>query len=193
MKSIKTAFALSTVLLASAAHADFLGANAEAGFFDGDDGSATYASVDVQHPIPLIPNARLDVWDFESDPTEREISHLDLTGYYGVGLLWLGIEGGITLRNLDITRGNTEESESIPMLFLSASLGIPGTGITLAAESKNISSFSDVTITDQSFKVQYQPLPIVGVEVGYRSIDQKTKVFGDYDYDGYFVGVTIDI
>lgn len=192
MKSIKTAFALSTVLLTSAAHADFLGANAEAGFFDGDDGSATYASVDVQHPIPLIPNARLDVWEFESDPSGTEISHLDLTGYYGVGLLWLGIEGGITLRNLDMTNGNTTDSETVPMLFLAASLAIPGTGITLAAETKKISSFDSVTITDNIFKVGYQPFPIVGVEAGYRSIDQKTK-FLTTDYDGYFVGVTIDI
>ncbi|MBR7890018.1 hypothetical protein J9B83_13980 [Marinomonas sp. A79] len=193
MKSTKLAFALSTILAAGAANADIIGANAEAGFFDGDDGSATYASLDIQHPIPLIPNARMDIWEFESDPSGTEISHLDFTGYYGVGILWASIEGGVTFRQLDMTKGSTDDSESVPMLFLAASLGIPGTGITLAAESKNISSFDDVTITDQAFKIQYQPLPIVGVELGYRSIDQETKFLGDTDYDGYFIGLTIDI
>jgi len=192
MKLIKSAFALSTVLLTSAAHADFLGANAEAGIFDTDDGSATYASLDIQHPIPLIPNLRMDVWDLESDPSGTEISHLDFTGYYGVGLLWLGLEGGLTFRNLDMTHGSSTDSESVPMLYLAASLGIPGTGITLAAESKSISSFDSVTISDQSFKIQYQPIPILGLEAGYRSIDQETN-FLDADYDGYFIGVTIDI
>jgi outer membrane protein len=192
MKHIKSAFALSTVLLASTAHADFLGANAEAGIFDTDDGSATYASLDIQHPIPLIPNLRMDVWDLESDPSGTEISHLDFTGYYGVGLLWLGLEGGLTFRNLDMTQGSSSDSESVPMLYLAASLGIPGTGITLAAESKSISSFDSVTISDQSFKIQYQPIPILGLEAGYRSIDQETN-FLDADYDGYFIGVTIDI
>lgn len=192
MKLVKSAFALSTVLLASAAHADFLGANAEAGIFDTDDGSATYASLDIQHPIPLIPNLRMDVWDLESDPSGTEISHLDFTGYYGVGLLWLGLEGGLTFRNLDMTQSGSTDSESVPMLYLAASLGIPGTGITLAAESKSISSFDSVTISDQSFKIQYQPIPILGLEAGYRSIDQETN-FLDADYDGYFIGVTIDI
>tara|TARA_R110001606_G_scaffold226857_1_gene374941 strand:+ start:140 stop:712 length:573 start_codon:yes stop_codon:yes gene_type:complete len=190
---MKSALILSTALLASAAHADILGANAEAGLFDSSDGSATYASIDVQHPIPLIPNLRLDVWDFESDPSGTDISHLDFTGYYGVGLLWASLEGGVTFRNLDMERGGSSDSESVPMLFLAASLAIPGTGITLAAESKSISSFDDVTITDQSFKIQYQPIPVVGLEAGYRSINQETNFLGDTDYDGYFIGITIDI
>ncbi|ETX09507.1 hypothetical protein MUS1_08365 [Marinomonas ushuaiensis DSM 15871] len=190
---MKSAFALSTVLLTSAAHADFLGANAEAGIFDSSDGSATYASLDIQHPIPLIPNLRMDVWDFESDPSGTDISHLDFTGYYGVGLLWASIEGGLTFRNLDMTQGSSSDSESVPMLFLAASLAIPGTGITLAAESKSISSFDSVTISDQSFKIQYQPIPVLGLEAGYRSIDQETNFLGNIDYDGYFIGVTIDI
>jgi|TARA_R110000764_G_scaffold238207_1_gene335125 outer membrane protein len=192
MKSTKFAFTLSTLLLAGAANADILGANAEAGIFDGDDGSATYASIDVQHPIPLIPNLRIDVWDFESDPSGTDISHLDFTGYYGVGILWASIEGGVTFRSLDMDRGASSDSESVPMLFLAASLAIPGTGVTLAAESKSISSFDDVTITDQSFKIQYQPIPVLGLEVGYRSIDQETN-FLNKDYDGYFIGVTLDI
>ncbi|MEP0073671.1 MAG: hypothetical protein ABJE79_13285 [Marinomonas sp.] len=192
MKSIKSAFALSTVLLANAAHADFIGANAEAGIFDGSDGSATYASLAIQHPIPLIPNLRVDTWDYESDPSGTEISHLDFTGYYSAGILWASLEGGLTFRNLDMTVGSSDDSESVPMLFLAASLAIPGTGITLAAESKSISSFDDVTISDQSFKLQYQPIPILGLEAGYRSIDQETD-FLDADYDGYFIGVTIDI
>ncbi|TYL48648.1 hypothetical protein [Marinomonas sp. IMCC 4694] len=192
MKSTKFALALSTLLVANAANADFLGANAEAGLFDSDDGSATYASLDIQHPIPLIPNLRMDVWEFESDPAGTDISHLDFTGYYGIGLLWASIEGGVTFRELDMTRGSLKDSESVPMLFLAASLAIPGTGVTLAAESKSISSFDDVTITDQAFKIQYQPIPVLGLEVGYRSIEQETN-FLTKDYNGYFIGVTLDI
>ncbi|MEO9275641.1 hypothetical protein ABFY09_12335 [Marinomonas sp. 5E14-1] len=189
MKSIKSTFALSTVLLASAAHADFIGANAEAGLFVGDDVSGSYASLDIQHPIPLIPNVRLDILDLETDDnSSMEINHFDVTGYYGVGLLWFGVEGGVTLRELEI--GTTDKS--VPMLYLAANLSIPGTGISLAAESKSISSYDDTTISDQIFKIQYQPLPIVGLEVGYRTLDQEIDN-SNIDYDGYFVGLTIDI
>lgn len=193
MKSTKYAFALSTLLLAGAANADILGANAEAGLFNSDDGSATYASLDIQHPIPLIPNLRMDIWNFEADASGGELSHLDFTGYYGVGLLWASIEGGVTFRTLDMTIGSFKDSESVPMLFLAASLAIPGTGVTLAAESKSISSYSDVTITDQAFKIQYQPIPVLGLELGYRSVEQETKYLEKSKYDGYFLGLTLDI
>lgn len=193
MKSIKTAVIFATTLLAGAAHADFIGANAEAGFFDTDDGSATYASLDIQHPIPFIPNARIDIWNFEVDNTSTEINHLDFTGYYGVGLLWIGLEAGITLRDLDMANASgATDSETIPMLYLGASVAVPGTNLTLAAESKSISSYDDISITDQLIKIQYQPLPIVGIEAGYRTINQETD-FLDKDYDGYYIGITVDI
>ncbi|WOD06442.1 hypothetical protein [Marinomonas sp. GJ51-6] len=189
MKSIKSAFALSTVLLATSAHADFLGANAEAGLFSGDDASGSYASLDIQHPIPLIPNVRLDILDLETDDSPSvDVTHFDITGYYGVGLLWLGVEGGLTFRELEI--GTTDKS--VPMLYLAANLSIPGTGISLAAESKSISSYDDTTISDQLFKIQYQPLPIIGLEAGYRTLEQEIDSI-NMDYDGYFIGVTIDI
>ncbi|MCV2403726.1 hypothetical protein OFY17_12695 [Marinomonas sp. C2222] len=191
MKSLKTAVLLSTTLLASAAHADFIGANAEAGTFDTDKGSATYISADVQHPIPVIPNIRVDLWDLETDE-KAEISHFDITGYYGIGLLWASVEAGFTYRQLDMTLGSVSESESAPMLYLGVNLAIPGTGATISAESKT-TDFDDVEITDQLIKVQYQPLPIVGIEVGFRSIDQTTNVFKNLDYDGYFIGLTVDI
>ena len=179
---------VTTLLASGAAHADFIGANAEGGLFTGDDLSGTYISVDVQHPIPLIPNARLDILDLEDDDTSTTVNYFDLTGYYGVGLLWVGVEGGVTFRQLEI--GSLDKS--VPMLYLAGTVEVPGTGITLVAESKSISSYDDTTISDQQFKIQYQPLPIVGVEVGYRNITQEIDNL-NADHDGYFIGLTIDI
>jgi len=170
MKKSLLIASLTTLLASGTAYADFLGANAEAGLYFSDDWSGNYISADIQHPIPLIPNVRLDILDLEhEDYSSIEGNHFDITGYYGIGLLWVGVEGGVTFRELEY--GALDKS--VPMLYLAGVVEVPGTGITLVAESKSISSFDDTTISDQQFKIQYQPLPIVGVEVGYRTITQE--------------------
>lgn len=210
-----------TALTANTAFADLLGANAEFGLFESentfstddtrsynlDDDSGQYFSADVQHFIPLIPNVRVDVFSLSTSGTSTsggtttattlDIETKDVTGYYGLGLLWVGVEGGLTVRNLemnyDIGGTETEVSKSaVPMLYLAATLSIPGTGITLAAESKTVSSFDDTTITDEIYKIQYETPFLVGIEAGYRSLEQEVKNT-KAENEGYFVGVTIDI
>ncbi|MGR0280418.1 TIGR04219 family outer membrane beta-barrel protein [Marinomonas dokdonensis] len=221
MKKALLLASVTAVLSANTAYADLLGANAEFGIFKSEntlttndssefnleDESGQYFSADVQHFIPLIPNVRVDAFSLSTTGTSTtagvsstaklDIETKDITGYYGLGLLWVGVEGGLTVRNLemdyDVGGSTTSISESaIPMLYLAATIDIPGTGITIAAESKTVSSFSDVTITDETFKVQYSTPFLVGVEAGYRSIEQEVKNTESKN-SGYFIGVTVDI
>jgi outer membrane protein len=217
MKPAVLIASLFTVLTASTAQADFIGANAEYGIFlpetsfsksgadyNYDDETGSYFSIDVQHPIPLIPNLRFDSVSYDTKGKDNtgasstlDVSAQDITGYYGIGLLWVGIEGGLTVRSLDIDytsagTGFSESSSAIPLVYLGAHVEIPGTSITLAAESKRLSLDSDISVSDDIIKIGFQPLPIVGVEAGYRSITHEIKSVV-LDSSGYFVGVTIDI
>ena len=221
MKKALLLASVSAVLAANTAHADILGANAEFGIFQSEntlttdsssvhdlkDESGQYFSADVQHFIPLIPNVRVDAFSLSTTGTSTtggvsstaklDVETKDITGYYGLGLLWVGVEGGLTVRNLELDYdvGGTTTSVSksaIPMLYLAATIDIPGTGITLAAESKTISSFDDTTIDDEIFKIQYSTPFLVGVEAGYRSLEQKVKNT-ESKSSGYFIGVTLDI
>ncbi|MCV2403727.1 TIGR04219 family outer membrane beta-barrel protein [Marinomonas sp. C2222] len=228
MKLFSSVFAFSILLLTSTAHADFIGANVEVGGFKTEadfktnssndfvfeDSTGTYFSIDVQHPIPLIPNARVDTFEFDVDgksgttDSTLDVSLKDVTGYYGISLLWVGVEAGLLGRNISInyTEGGTDKNASnalLPMYYLSAKLSIPGTNIQIAAESKqsidlqiladlNMVEDANDSASDVIYKIAYQPIPILGLEVGYREmnhiIDSVTM-----DHTGYFLGVTIDI
>lgn len=228
MRLIQPATILFTTLLANTANADFIGANVEFGTFSPETNfsttsssdfdykgeSGTYFSADIQHPIPLIPNARLDIWNYKTTGTSGvtsstlKVSSKDVTGYYGIGLLWIGVEGGITIRDIQIDYSETSTNYSVnnsflPIVYLSAKARIPGTEIRFAVESKEsiaLDALSDIGLIDEStdkvadliYKVSYQPIPIIGVEVGYidstQTIDNATL-----ENSGYFLGVTIDI
>lgn len=228
MKFIKVALLFSTVLLTSAAHADFIGANLEFGVFtpetnfhtesssdfNYEDKPGTYFSADIQHPFPLIPNARVDVWSFKTTGTSGtsnstlEVNTKDITGYYALNLLWFGIEGGISARNVEIdySESGTNKSASndfLPMVYLSAKVSLPGTETQLAIESKRsiaLDPLSDLHLIDESedsvkdiiYKIAYQPIPIIGIELGY--IDTHQKIGNaTLNNSAYFVGLTIDI
>ena len=221
MKKALLLASVTAALSANTAYADLLGANAEFGIFQAEntlttdgssefdlkDKSGQYFSADVQHFIPLIPNVRVDTFSLSTTGTSTtggvsstaklDIETKDITGYYGLGILWVGLEAGLTVRNLemdyDVAGSTTSFSKSaIPMLYTAATIDIPGTGITLAAESKIISSFDDTTITDEIYKIQYSTPYLVGVEAGYRNLEQKVKNT-ESKSSGYFIGVTLDI
>ncbi|ADZ92193.1 TIGR04219 family outer membrane beta-barrel protein [Marinomonas mediterranea] len=211
--------ASSLILAGSAAQADVLGLTAEAGYYMPDatfDGSISgtsankdlsaentgYFGVAFEHPIPVIPNIRLQGSSLEtkSADTQIKVDTTDYTLYYEFldGLLWLDLDAGISLRSMDVdaSTGSSSASESVllPSGYLAAYVALPGLPVKFGGELKTL-SIGDSSITDMTYKVKYESPFLVGVEAGYRqahftidegNIDVKTE------FDGAFIGAFID-
>ncbi|TDO96468.1 TIGR04219 family outer membrane beta-barrel protein [Marinomonas balearica] len=217
---MRRALIASSLLLAgTAAQADVIGLTAEAGYFMPDatfDGSISgssankdlsgedtgYFGIAFEHPIPLIPNVRLQGSSLEtkSSGTQIKVDATDYTLYYEFldGLLWLDLDAGISFRNMDVNASTgsstAEESIVLPSGYVSAYVAIPGLPVKFGGELKTL-SIGDSSITDMTYKVKYESPFFVGIEAGYRqahftidegSIDVKTE------FDGAFIGAFVD-
>lgn len=216
---MKKALIASTLLLAGAAQADVLGVTAEVGQFSPDasfDGRIdsqtanvdfngednTYYGIAFEHPVPLIPNVRLQHSTLEgySNDVDMKIDSTDYTLYYEIldGLAWLDLDVGISIRDLDLDArvGTSSDSESVvlPTGYLSAYFTIPTLPIQFGGEVKTISA-GDSSITDTTFKIKYQSPFVVGVEGGYRNANfdiDEGSIDSELEFDGFFVGVFAD-
>ena len=216
---MKKALAASVLLLASTAQADIIGLTAEVGqyspdtsfdgslqgqyansSFDGEDN--TYFGVALEHPVPLIPNVRLQGVTFEgkSNDVDAKIESTDYTLYYELldGLAWLDLDAGVSFRQMDIDArvGANSESESatLPTGYLSAYFTIPTLPIQLGGELKTL-TIGDSKINDTTFKIKYESPFFVGIEGGYRDASfeiDEGSIDSDIEFDGFFVGVFAD-
>lgn len=216
---MKKALIASTLLLAGAAQADILGVTAEVGQFspdasfngrldtqtanadfNGEDN--TYYGIAFEHPVPLIPNVRLQNSTLEgySPDVDMKVDSTDYTLYYELldGLAWLDLDLGISIRDLDIdarvNSSNTSESVVLPTGYLSAYFTIPTLPIQIGGEVKAISA-GDSSISDTTFKIKYQSPFIVGLEGGYRNANfdiDEGSIDSELEFDGFFVGVFAD-
>ena len=216
---MKKALIASTLLLAGAAQADVLGLTAEVGQFspdasfdgridnttsnvdfDGEDN--TYYGIAFEHPVPLIPNVRLQGSTLEgySADADIKIDSTDYTLYYEIldGLAWLDLDVGISLRDLDIDArvGNSTASESavIPTGYLSAYFTIPTLPLQIGGEIKTL-EIGDSSINDTTFKIKYQSPFVVGVEGGYRTANfdiDEGSIDSEIEIDGFIIGVFAD-
>ena len=216
---MKKALIASTLLLAGAAQADVLGLTAEVGQFspdasfdgridnttsnvdfDGEDN--TYYGIAFEHPVPLIPNVRLQDSTLEgySADADIKIDSTDYTLYYEIldGLAWLDLDVGISLRDLDIDArvGSSRASESavIPTGYLSAYFTIPTLPLQVGGEIKTL-DVGDSSINDTTFKIKYQSPFVVGVEGGYRTANfdiDEGSIDSEIEFDGFFIGVFAD-
>jgi len=232
---MRAALLLSSLVLAGTAHADVLGLTAEIGAFspdatvkfsdhntpsestDMDADSSRYYGIAFEHPLPLIPNIRLQGTSLESEGTvtsnvvfdgkvlsgqaKLDLSHTDYTFYYEFldGLLWLDLDAGLTLRDFDgsieLDSEKSNLSEIVPMGYVSAYATIPGTSFSVGGELKAI-TYGDSSITDTTIKVKYQTPFLVGIEGGYRSMDIDLVDVDNKDVysesSGVFIGAFID-
>jgi len=234
--NMKAALILSSALIAASAHADFIGATLEAGAFNPDseltlqdDGSSpitnksnmdgergTYYGIAIEHPIPVIPNLRIQGTELVSKGTitttyngssvndaaaELDLSHTDYTLYYEFldGIFWLHFDAGFTLRDYDgsvnIDSDITSLNAVVPMLYIAPSIAIPGTGLSFGAEIKNL-SIGNNSITDTTLKVKWDSGFLFGIEAGTRSHDVVLDDIDGLDInsinDGAFVGIFLD-
>ena len=202
MKKLILASSLAT-LLAPAAFADtVLGVYAGAGQWKSDyDGKAgepsitlkelgvkehtnNYFYLALEHPIPVLPNIRLESINIKSrqaaeisreftiDGTnftlgdqvtsEFDLSHTDATLYYEILDNWLNLDLGLTARKFDgfVWAQNSTESkkvkvdQTLPMVYAKFQFDLPFSGLS-AGVDVNYVSYSGDKVSDYSAKVSY--------------------------------------
>lgn len=149
------------------------------------DQGNNYYFVALEHPIPLIPNIRIQSTDISMSETSTltqgftlngttysvsddvvsdiDFSHIDATLYYEILDNWVNLDLGLTARKFDgyIDVRSTTQSASqdldftIPMLYGKAQFNLPLTGFFLAAGG-NYAGYSGSDITDLQASLGYQ-------------------------------------
>lgn len=210
--------ALVTPFLAGQVAADVVGLGANVSYWDSDlsgtaatNGSVVDVENDldlssdtnanlsayIEHPVPLLPNVRLNYTVIEQSGRGRlspegfdfipgnvdvqsslDLEQLDITLYYELLDNWVNLDAGITARDLDgellvqeiggTAASRTEVDGVIPMGYLAARFDLPLTGVSVGAEG-NVISFDGDSIYDVNAYGQFE-IAVVTLRAGYREM-----------------------
>jgi len=174
-----------------------------------------YFFATLEHPVPILPNARLMLTQldqsgsgtanfvFDGDVYTGDVSNdfsietLDLLLYYEVLDNVVSLDLGLNIRNLkvDYTISNgssTTDSmdETVPMLYVMVG-GSPIPDLVISGEMSYI-AYSGSSISDITAKIAYTTSFFVGFEAGYRQqkyeFDDISDTDAKLDFDGVFAG-----
>ncbi len=213
MRKLILAMGGSMLLAVPLAQADVLGVGATVGYWHSDlsghaahkndsvdlddelnldNDSNTNASIYIEHPVPVLPNVRLNytlvkqsgrgnlgsAYDTVSAGNVRsdlDLEQLDLTLYYELLDNWVNLDLGLTARDLSgelVVRGSNESKTTvdavIPMGYLSARFDLPLTGVSAGAEG-NFISYSGDSVRDFNVYGQYT-VSVLQLRAGYRQM-----------------------
>lgn len=233
------ALAVSTFGLMTSAQADFIGVygsvdywNLQGGYnetrhgntmreantLDWDDKGQAQIAVSFEHPVPLIPNARIRHVGIEAETEskraltdaavyETNLDSTDFILYYeildtivsvDVGVAAKRLDGDITYTSTALFKDKLEISETIPMVYGSVGGKLPFTGLSAKAELL-ATSYSDVKVSDLSAEIKYDfinnILVEVGAKAGYRildiELDDQQDLDTDFNFEGPYVGLEV--
>ena len=178
--------------------------------------SLGYAWIYLKHPVPILPNLRLEYSAQESkgdvsvsapvsgnSTSKLSVKDYDAILYYNLldNLAWTTLDLGVDVKMIDYkydvapttTPPYDGYSKSgtlvVPLAYLRARFEIPATGLGIEGIGSYI-TYSDVTVYDARIKADWTMafVPVVqpGIEVGYRI--QKVK----YDKSGEEINADVD-
>lgn len=178
--------------------------------YDLDRKGSAQISLAIEHPIPLIPNAKIRYVNLKSQ-TEKElagqpvydlnIDHTDFILYYEILDTIVNADVGLGATNLngDIKTLNvrkTDIDKTVPVIYGSAGVKLPFTGLSAKAELL-YSNINDTKITDAQAELQYNfidnLLVDVGLKAGYRILDVKLDDYDKNDVKFNFKGPYIGL
>lgn len=197
-----------------------------------EEENGTFVFVAFEHPIPVLPNVKVKAMDldysstallteefiledenFAADTqvlTDVDLSHTDITLYYGLPEFYLDVDFGLTARVFDgeasvasDTSTLAEQIEldgTIPMIYADVRLDLPLTGLYLGAEA-NFLSISDSSLTDYNVRIGYSTdvipfLADLDFEMGYKSFaleldEEDFDVGADIEIDGPYAQIML--
>ena len=166
--------------------------------FNGNTESGYQIGAYLEHPIPVLPNLRLDYTSditFSGAGNDVSMKQIDITPYYEILDNIVDIDIGMTVKTLNgKTKGTVEESFNavIPMGYLAASVMAPGTGLSVAGSVKYINISGD-SMTDARIKAVMDIVAGVQAQVGYRyeslKLDDRFDLTTNTTVKGPFVGL----
>ncbi|WP_443612610.1 TIGR04219 family outer membrane beta-barrel protein [Acinetobacter pseudolwoffii] len=213
--------------LSTLSHADFIGAKADLSYwnFNGysenssmkhglDRQGTAQLSVAFEHPIPLLPNAKIKYVNLDSNSeqstpinaSEIKLKNIDYILYYELLDTVVHADIGAGLSNLEGTVKNLNTGaftqydldEYTPLLYATAGVKLPFTGLSAKAEAV-YSHGSDSKKTDVQAELQYDfidnLLVDVGAKIGYRMMtvdfqqDQRPDL--QLEFKGPYIGLDV--
>jgi len=214
---LKTAAALAATLFSLNASADFLRAEAGIGVFNAEPGgtfdpkngspainlkdagigteSDLYLWAYVKHPVPIIPNVRLEYLNLTHNPSGSSsfnVSELDGILYYNLldDTFFVTFDIGLDVKYVTSGSKGFDDSETLALLYTRARIE-PTDSLGFEALLK-VTNYQDNQGYDFRIKADYTLdfIPVVqpGLEIGYR-IHKIQYAIGDYINKGEYTGV----
>ena len=173
---------------------------------------AAQLSLAIEHPVPLIPNAKIRYVNIKTQ-TENEVAgqpvydinmdHADFILYYEIldNIVNADVGVGATTLNGHVTTlalRKTDIDKTVPVIYATAGAKLPFTGLSAKGEVL-YSNFNDAKITDAQAELQYNfidnLLVDVGLKAGYRILDIKLDDYEKNDlkfnFKGPYIGLDI--
>ncbi|MBN2896883.1 MAG: TIGR04219 family outer membrane beta-barrel protein [Campylobacterales bacterium] len=166
----------------------------------------------IKHPLPLIPNIRLEYLNLSetSEQPKHELSceQIDLLLYYNLldNLLWLTWDVGAgvkQVRNKYIFVGTSEQERSLlPLLYTRIRAEVPASGFSVEGEI-HYSNLDQNKLTDGRIKIDYTfdliPMVQPALEIGYRVQHLTLKdgylnsmdIQSDWTFSGPYIGAML--
>jgi outer membrane protein len=213
--------------LSTLSHADLVGVKADLSYWDFDGYSqdnnfkheldrqgTAQLSIAVEHPVPLLPNAKIKYVNLDSNSeqstpanaSEIELNNIDYILYYELLDTVVHADVGAGLTQLDGTVQNLTNAafnqydldEYSPLLYATVGVKLPFTGMSAKAEAI-YSHGSDSQKTDVQAELQYDfidnLLVDVGAKIGYRvmqvDVEQKQRPDLQLEFKGPYIGLDI--
>lgn len=209
MRKLQLASVIFAFTAATTAQADFIGAKASVDYwqyntdqseFSLDDDSTAAIAVSFEHPIPVLPNAKIKYAQLKAEGnqltnTDLDLDYADFILYYELLDNVVSLDLGLGAKVLNGTvLQQRDVDETLPMLYAEAGVKLPFTGLSAKAEVNHARS-SDYRVTDAQAEVKYNVINSLfmdlGLKAGYRILDIKhdENQQNSVEFKGPYLGV----
>ena len=164
---------------------------------EGDNNVAYFA---FEHPIPFVPNVKLQTTDMvaASGTNTIDLSHTDSILYYEILDNFISVDIGLTSRafdgSYDVGTGVQSMTDTSILLYGSAEVIIPITGLSAGMEVHQDFGADDNKISDIKIRVRYEILGGLGLELGQRTVtmtlNESAPNTSNLEFDGTYLALT---
>jgi len=169
----------------------------------GDKENDMYVWAYAKHPVPVIPNLRLE-YVTATAGSAMEFTEIDVIPYYNLldNTAWITLDLGLDFKSLSATNtiGSVEKTDDVvlPMIYLRTRVQLPLSGLGAEADVKYV-SYSENTVYDARIKLDYTfditPIIQPGLEIGYRiqkiETDELFRNELNYEFSGVYAGLMV--
>ncbi len=185
-----------------------------------DEETKGYAWVYIKHPVPILPNLRLEYaavdfagtstqsFDYQGTTysanakTDLTLNQFDIIMYYNLldNTAWMTLDLGLDVKvveaefnaaqNTGLNAVQEKETLPLPMLYTRARVEIPGTDIGLEGNVK-YTAYKESEVMDYVIKADYTLVDILPVDVGL----EVGYRFQQFDIDGtdFDIDTSLDV